>query len=705
MYKTIATIKDPAKMSDAIFNNLQEVMKFKAGGFGLLNKNKSYFEFYTIEISDFETLPTRISYNRVDINSLPFNFDLRNPQMQIVTIDNNFIDLCNKNIEEQQFILDVIRKLEIMKMLVLPLTMENELFGLFTLYFADDEFIELGNDNLLSIANVIAATIYNELSFSKLEALNNEKEMLLKLIDALIEVRDQEKFYIKLADEISKLIPAEYFLVNVENEDYDFSNIFCMIKDGVEHFKKLPVNKSIFTATSLLKSELEKSRNKDFVEIAGKNFDRLCNDSIYFRQLKEKHNISVVLLLTYTRHDGAISLVIGRKSNHDPLKRDNDIRINYVNNDAATFFESEIFTGLSILPQIALVYMNYLTFEEVDSLKKKLEQEKNYLLEEINQTNSFQEMIGNSPGILVVSNKIKQVAPLDATVLIMGETGTGKELVARAVHNLSRRKESAFITINCAALPIQLIESELFGHEKGSFTGAVDKKIGKFEIANGGTVFLDEIGELPLEIQAKLLRVLQEKEFERVGGRSTIYSDVRIVAATNRDLDKEVLLGKFRSDLFFRLNVFPIVVPPLRERTDDIPLLVKYFLDKYSKKIGKIVSMIKKNDLELLMRYNWPGNIRELEHLIERTIIISQGENLNFDSLSMSQYMKDEQELESFKTLVEIEKEHIITALKLSKGKVSGENSAAQILGLNGKTLSSKMRKLGIARGYTITTK
>jgi|GEM_PF-400952 transcriptional regulator with GAF, ATPase, and Fis domain len=705
MYKTITTVKDPEKLTGAIFKNLQDVMKFKAGGMALLNKDRSYFDFYIGELSNIEDSSGSVSYNRVDVSLLPFNFDIKNPQLLIVDIDKKFINSCEKIGNDRQFLIPIIGKMDLKKILVLPLAMDEELFGVFTLFFVDDGFIEFGNDNLMNIANVIAATIHNELSYSELEARKEEKEMLLKLIDTLIEVRDKEIFHQKFADEITKLIPGEYILVNVENENYNYYKTFCMLKDNLGQFKTISVNKGVLAAASLMKSELIKNGKMNFVEIMDKKFDQLCSNSIHLRQLKKKRQISALLVLTYSKHDGAINLVIGRKNSPDLLRREKDKRVDYKNIDSVMFFESEILLGLNILPQLVLVYMNFLIFEEVDSLKKKLEQEKNYLLEEINQTNSFQEMIGNSPGILMVSNKVKQVAPLDATVLIMGETGTGKELVARAVHNLSHRKDNAFITINCAALPMHIIESELFGHEKGSFTGAIEKKIGKFEIADGGTVFLDEIGELPLEIQAKLLRVLQEKEFERVGGKSTIYSDVRIVAATNRNLEKEVSLGRFRSDLFFRLNVFPIIVPPLRERTEDIPLLVKHFLDKYSKKIGKTVSLIKKNDLDMFIRYNWPGNIRELEHLIERTIIISQGENLYFDTLILGQDTKIEQDLESFKTLVDVEKEHIIAALKLSKGKVSGDRSAAQILGLNGKTLSSKMRKLGITRGFTITTK
>ena len=376
--------------------------------------------------------------------------------------------------------------------------------------------------------------------------------------------------------------------------------------------------------------------------------------------------------------------------------------------DKNSFFSNkEIKLGIELLPQFALILTNLYAFEEIQVLTQKLEQEKNYFLDEINSTNSFQEIIGNSQPLINALNKARQVAPLNATVLILGETGTGKELLAKAVHNLSQRKDNAFITVNCAALPTQLIESELFGHEKGSFTGAINQKIGKFEVADQGTIFLDEIGELPLEIQAKLLRVLQEKEFERLGGKTTIFSDVRIIAATNRNLEKEVEHGKFRADLFFRLNVFPIVVPPLRERKEDIPILVKAFVDKYSKKVGRETKSIKRNDLEMLVKYNWPGNIRELEHFIERAIIISEGSTLNFEKLLDGNLQNEEHNWKTFKTLVEIEKEHIISALKIANGKITGDKSAAQLLGINGKTLGSKMKKFGIKREvvYTISDK
>jgi transcriptional regulator with GAF, ATPase, and Fis domain len=284
-------------------------------------------------------------------------------------------------------------------------------------------------------------------------------------------------------------------------------------------------------------------------------------------------------------------------------------------------------------------------------------------------------------------------------VLLLGETGTGKELIARAIHNTSSRKDKLMIKVNCATLPTNLIESELFGHEKGSFTGAIERKIGKFEMANNGTLFLDEIGEMPLDLQVKLLRALQEKEIERLGGKSTIKTDVRIIAATNRDLQKEVAEGRFRMDLFYRLNVFPIVLPPLRERKEDIPILALHFLDKYTKNTRQKNFDISGRVMKELINYHWPGNIRELEHLMERSILMTQGNIIKEIHLyNAKEKMINSTKSIQTKTLEEIERDYIISVLNQCNGKVSGHDGAAELLGLNPSTLSSKMRKLKITK-------
>ncbi len=330
---------------------------------------------------------------------------------------------------------------------------------------------------------------------------------------------------------------------------------------------------------------------------------------------------------------------------------------------------------------------------EIEQLKDRLQRENIYLRDEIKLEHNFEEIIGQSDALKYVLFKVEQVAPTDSTALILGETGTGKELVARAIHNESSRRDRPLVKVNCATLPSNLIESELFGHEKGAFTGAQIKQIGRFELADGGTIFLDEIGDLPLDLQVKLLRVLQDGEFERLGSSRTIKSDVRIIAATNRNLKEEVGKGRFREDLWYRLNVFPITVPPLRQRREDIPLLVRSFVRKFSRKMGKEITRIAPQETEALQNYSWPGNVRELENVIERAVIVSQG-----PTLSVKVPKTFENTTHGKQSLEEIEREHIIRVLEESGWKIEGKSGAAQILALNPGTLRSRMKKLGIKR-------
>ena len=370
--------------------------------------------------------------------------------------------------------------------------------------------------------------------------------------------------------------------------------------------------------------------------------------------------------------------------------------------------------------QIAIAVENALAYREIAELKNKLAEEKLYLEEEIRTDHNFQEVIGESTALKRALSQAETVAPTDSTVLVLGETGTGKEVIARAIHDLSRRRDGTFVKINCAAIPTGLLESELFGHEKGAFTGAIAQKIGRFELAHHGTLFLDEVGDIPLELQPKLLRVLQEKEFERLGGTRTIRVDVRLVAATNRNLAPMVDDGQFRSDLYYRLNVFPILLPPLRERGKDIPLLVRYFVQKHARLMDRRIETISAGEMDALTRYHWPGNVRELENLIERAVILSPGPELrvpvaelkqppetgsNFSpgSTPREQIMGVLRELGMAPgnrppelTLQAAEREQIIRVLRETKGVVGGPHGAANRLGLKRTTLQSKMRKLGI---------
>ena len=324
------------------------------------------------------------------------------------------------------------------------------------------------------------------------------------------------------------------------------------------------------------------------------------------------------------------------------------------------------------------------------------EQQKSYLEEELVSSHQFDELIGQSAKLKRALKQVGDVATTDATVLILGETGTGKELIARAIHRLSPRRDFAFVRLNCSAIPSGLLESELFGHEKGAFTGAIAQKVGRLELAHQGTFFLDEVGDLPLELQPKILRALQEKEFERVGGTKTIPVNVRLVAATNRDLAKMAAAGHFRSDLYYRLRVFPVTVPPLRERRDDIPLLVRYFVNSHSKRMGRHIETIPKTTMDTLVKWHWPGNVRELENFIERSVILSPGPELRaplaeLEILEAQTEAKDTN-LESAK------REHILRVLRECRGMIGGSNGGAERLGVKRTTLNSKMKKLGIKR-------
>jgi formate hydrogenlyase transcriptional activator len=366
-----------------------------------------------------------------------------------------------------------------------------------------------------------------------------------------------------------------------------------------------------------------------------------------------------------------------------------------------------------VAAQIAIAVENALAFKEIESLKNKLAEEKLYLEEEIRSEFNFEEIIGESPALKRALSQLELAAPAGTTVLLLGETGTGKELFARAIHNLSPRRDRTFVKVNCAAIPSGLLESELFGHERGAFTGAINQKIGRFELADRGTLFLDEVGDLPLELQPKLLRVLQEQEFERLGGNRTHRVDVRVVAATNQDLSKLVAERAFRSDLFYRLNVFPIQIPALRERAEDLPLLVRYFVQRFSRQLNKAVEYIPAEAMDALTHYSWPGNVRELENLIERAVLLSPGKELRIPFAELkspsvsgaaptadpSSSLTSSTSLTSpISTLEEAERQHILRALKQTQWRIAGPKGAAVLLDIKRTTLQARMRKLGIRR-------
>ncbi len=365
----------------------------------------------------------------------------------------------------------------------------------------------------------------------------------------------------------------------------------------------------------------------------------------------------------------------------------------------STFSMEEIEFLSQVAGLVAIAIDHAFAYRRITELSDKLAQEKLYLEDEIRSELNFEEIIGNSAALQQVLRQIEAVAPTNSTVLIQGETGSGKELIARAVHNLSRRRDHSFVKLNCAAIPTGLLESELFGHEKGAFTGAIAQRMGRFELASQGTIFLDEVSEIPIDLQPKLLRVLQEREFERLGNSRTLRTDARLIAATNRDLKAMVEEGRFRSDLFYRLNVFPIYVPSLRERKEDIPFLVRHFAQHFARSLSKDIDTISTETMNSMIAYPWPGNIRELQNVIERAVILSKGSELKISLAGLAMRNADTNRYANGDaTLEEIERKHILSVLEQTNWVFAGPNGAAARLGIKRPTLQFRMRKLGISR-------
>jgi len=493
----------------------------------------------------------------------------------------------------------------------------------------------------------------------------------------------------KIPGTFQALIPFDHMKINFMKKRENALQEISFIRTGFDEYQVIS-NQELPALMGLSAQEINKFKARipadDKGAYNGLEYRRLLLDEPWEKLLSNHYQLASKVIIPFTLNNGESAALSFYSRRAD----------GYANSHVNMLTKAE--PALKIL--IAQLYHDGKVHLPADRSAKASEQTPALAVPVTKGKPNFDGIIGNSPALIMVLDNIGMVATANISVLILGESGTGKERVAQSIHKLSPRKNKPIITVNCAALPLELIESELFGHEKGAFTGATDKRTGKFELADGGTIFLDEVGELPLDSQVKLLRVLQEKEIEHVGGSKTIKVDVRVIAATNKNLEKEVAEGRFRLDLYYRLNVFPIELPALRERKEDIGPLAQHFVKKYALEMSKDVSIISKEVLKQLEAYNWPGNIRELEHLLQRSVLMTQGPVVDAIKMPVAEQAKTLAVATEFKmqTLEQMEAEHILGVLKNCKGKVCGPGGAAEILGLPPSTLNSKIKKLGIRR-------
>ncbi len=662
--ESIATHRDLPALFHAIAQRLHRLVTFDFIGLMLPDTDRKTVRLQVLESS----LPTEVKEG--------FEFPIEEPTHEMVWEQQEAVVVADLEIETRfPRNVELLRKEGMRSFCLLPLTTAQRRVGALGFgstkkgahYGADLEFLR-------QVAAQVAVAVDNALNFQDAqvyqEQLSRERDrlrLLLEVNNALVSNLDLRELLKAIAACLRRVIRHDYTaLALYDPATHEMRLCALDFPEGkglIQEEMSVPLEGSAG-------GEVFATRKPLLVD--GANTNRYQSPMARLAEAEGLKCFCILPLFTSTRDLGVLAL--------GTLAED-------------SFQQENIDLLAQVANQIAIAIENALAYREIAELKNKLAEEKLYLEEEIRTEHNFEEVIGESAALKRPLSQVETVAPTDSTVLILGETGTGKEMIARAIHDLSRRREGTFVKINCAAIPTGLLESELFGHEKGAFTGAIAQKIGRFELAHHGTLFLDEVGDIPLELQPKLLRVLQEREFERLGGTRTIRVDVRVVAATNRNLDQMVEEDLFRRDLYYRLNVFPIMIPPLRERSEDIPLLVRYFVQKYARLMDRSIETISAEEMDALTRYHWPGNVRELENLIERAVILSPGPELRLPVAELKQHS----EAPSNITLQAVEREHILRVLRETNGVVGGPRGAAARLAMKRTTLQSKMRKLGIA--------
>ena len=691
--EAIATIRDKDSLFKVVTTKLRLIFPFDLIGINVFDEELK-----------FKRLFLRDYYGVDEAPAMPAGMDLFTP-IAGSPLEKLVADPRVQQFTTQEYLADYpdyapytkMERLGITHLTAVPLHISGRLTGFLALASRRTPNLTVADVKLLEkLGSLIAVAVTNTLAFEEVARREQERTLQLNITNALLSIKQREPLFRAIAEALSQVVRFDYFGIRVQRagrqEPFQgFAEFSRPSDDFSAPLRVLDPNRQ-YGLNQLDTSAMYQQLN-DLLQSPGlytdEKFRGLAQRYPLLRRVYEEYGTRAMLIVPiWQRADGAAVLIL---ASANPL----------------AFRPEDLATVLALTPQIALALENLFAFEQIEELKAQVEQERTYLVDEINTSARFGAdsgaFIGSGPALQQTLLRISQVAPTDTTVLISGETGTGKELVARELHNASPRHARALIKLNCAALPAQLIESELFGHEKGAFTGAVERRIGKFELANGGSIFLDEIGELPLDLQAKLLRVLQEREFERVGGTKVLRSDARVIAATNRVLAAEVAAGRFRADLYYRLNVFPIELAPLRERREDIEPLLLHFIQRLSKRLGRPPRQVRPADLAALQAYSWPGNIRELEHVLEQAIIVSQGPFLEFAGfaaapLALAVGPVAAPSFAPLKTLKEQERDHILAALARTGGRVSGSNGAALLLDINPKTLEARMKKLGIRR-------